>query len=903
MRFFTRFGPLAISIAVFLACESEGTPPPTAELFADPEVCDVPCEVVLDSGLEPAEGKVLTFTWDVGDGPAPGDARLLHTFETAGAHTVFVTASDGQSSTTDKTTVQVEAQPKAAGVIDAAGGSVSQDACTVTVPDGVTPQAFTLEVTKLPSMQEAAERVFRTERFTALGDACDVSMPLKSSTPVDVAVRDPEVEGLDPDELAWLVRAVAKPLPPSDQPELVFSPAPFADYVLLPVTKVDSDGTAHGDIYGRKRVQLVRLVAPLDLESQSPEAAILSKAVPTPLVLMNFMDAPTQITKQAYIDAISASVAEAHKVLVTEKKFMGPRGAVLVVVGKPKKAGLDGSVYIYDHDTIYLSHALPSANRIKKTVAHEYFHLIQNICSNKISNALNKKKDEWFKEGTAAWAMDEVFDQIPDSYYATQWYRFEDPLTKKASDADREVTYRTVGFWKWAEATNSDVIRRILEDRYVTTHMTVPGAPDLVENLEVTDYLSSLKKLWDKADFLEFTYQLRYAKEFDTEEDQNDGELWWTDPYCGEPKYVYVTDARSGEIEAGVVGDSEDNPLVIPFELKPHLTANALRIASPNLEGALRVRFPHTPNAPLEAYVLIHNDETYNLEKKSRIPDLRDGPTDDVSADFNSDKMAVILIVDPRWQYDTGGKPFKGEIEAWIEDPCGPIPQGAIQVSTTQALIDAVKSPGAIIQLAPGIYDPPIGSWEAPEYGPFMANLLMRNVTLIGAGQGATTIELPGGDLAALYTYNNGTLRNLTVDALPGSQVAALDHRSLTLCDVTFNFSSTHSYGVILNPWHGGSTAVALYNTTLSHPVGGTQGTGLWLQTCSSPDPVNINATIQDSEITGWYEGVLYDTGYGSCGSISLNTDCEGFANNNWNVLESNCPGEGEPCTANEKCP
>jgi hypothetical protein len=42
---------LAMPIVLFAGCESEGGAPPAAELFADPEVCDVPCEVVLDSSL------------------------------------------------------------------------------------------------------------------------------------------------------------------------------------------------------------------------------------------------------------------------------------------------------------------------------------------------------------------------------------------------------------------------------------------------------------------------------------------------------------------------------------------------------------------------------------------------------------------------------------------------------------------------------------------------------------------------------------------------------------------------------------------------------------------------------------------------------------------------------------
>ncbi|MBW2628026.1 MAG: hypothetical protein JRE45_10425 [Deltaproteobacteria bacterium] len=85
MRCFVGLASLLAVVLVPLAgCSSEGNEPPTADLFADPELCDVPCEVVLDSGILDAGGKSLTFTWDVGDGPVPGDPRLLHTFETAG---------------------------------------------------------------------------------------------------------------------------------------------------------------------------------------------------------------------------------------------------------------------------------------------------------------------------------------------------------------------------------------------------------------------------------------------------------------------------------------------------------------------------------------------------------------------------------------------------------------------------------------------------------------------------------------------------------------------------------------------------------------------------------------------------------------------------------------------------
>lgn len=52
MRSFLRLAlGLAMPVVLLASCEGEASAPPAAELFADPEVCNVPCEVVLDSSL------------------------------------------------------------------------------------------------------------------------------------------------------------------------------------------------------------------------------------------------------------------------------------------------------------------------------------------------------------------------------------------------------------------------------------------------------------------------------------------------------------------------------------------------------------------------------------------------------------------------------------------------------------------------------------------------------------------------------------------------------------------------------------------------------------------------------------------------------------------------------------
>jgi len=905
MRFLVRSWLfVSASFVLFHGCGNDGGGGvPSPEIFADPAVCDVPCEVLVDSGVETRAGDGLTFTWDVGDGPMEGDARLLHTFDAAGTHAITVTVSKGSTSTTDTVTVLAEAQPKTSGDVDVSGGSVSHGPCTVTVPVGIAPESFPIELTELPSMQVAGARRLGEGLFTALGSAFEVGTPAKSAVAFDIAVRDAEAAGADVGELAWLARLISRPVPLPDATEPPPSLAPVASYVLAPVTRVDGDGTAHGDIYGRSRVQLVRLSKPLDIQSSSVDAALALKQSIGLLVVVSVHDPPTSLSKQQYVDAILEGVKRSHDFLVNQKSFLWLQPSVHVYVVKSAN-GVVGEVPRHSSNTILMGNALGSAAHVKKVIAHEFFHLIQNWHSNKATRNSTKEKDAWFAEGTACWAMDEVYNDTQAFYHATPTGRFQYPLVKEATRATAKDGYQTVAFWKWAEIHNAEIVRAVLQDRFAKSHNII-GSSAIIENTVVSDYLSSFKALWpdvDRLEFLEFAYASLYEKDYDKEERRPD-ELWSNAaprPRLGPPKDVVPS--FNVTLKAGA-GDSEANAPNAAFKVQPHLSAELIEIQSEALEGKLHVRFPQGAE-PLDARVFVIDKASKELRDSYDIWDLSKKHPD-VTVSFDPDKLAMVLLVDPQWSYPSSTNPTTGKIKAWVDSPCGPLPSNVIDVSDDDELYAALTTApaGSVVLMAPGTYTPPIRLWDTDQYGPFNANLLLENITLIGAGEGATTLVLQGGDLAALYGYKNATLRNLTVDALPGSQVAALDHRNLTICDVTFNFSSTHAWGIILNPWHGGSTSVGLYNTVLSHPVGGTRGTGLFLQTCSSPDTVNLSATIQDSQISGWYEGVLYNTGYGSCGSVSLNTDCEGFSNNEWNVNEANCPAEGVPCTANEQCP
>jgi hypothetical protein len=899
-----------LPIAVIFGCDGEGGAPPAPELFADPERCDVPCEVVLDSGIE-AEGRMLTFTWDVGEGPIEGEERLLHRFEAAGTYEVSVTVSEGGQDTTDTITVRAEPQPKSDVLVDEAGGTVSQGAGTVTVPPDVAPEAVRVELTELPSMQEAAERLLGAGRFTAVGKAYQISMPLKTGTAIDIAVTNSEATSQNPANLAWLVRLVGTPVLPPDYPP-VSSRAPLVDYVLVPISRVDESGAAHGDIFARRRFQLVVVDEPLKGESFQIDATPASsptstpgrfstKASQPPFVRVFFWDPPTFLSNAEFASAAKMGVSESYRVLVGQMGFVAPEGTIDIVVGGLANGKWLGAVATNDHHTIRLIHTLIDEDQVMKIVAHEFFHLIQHLNTNQTSVLGYDQRDAWFAEGTSDWAMDEVFDALPNHYHPTRWQRFETRLNQEGKKSNLE--YETVGFWKWAESYRPGIIRQIVEHKYLLTHTTVAGARTMVENLELTDYLTSLKALWADVDFLTYVYDARYEKDFDTDETGN-LHLWGPKPYLGEQKRVHLHSEKDQLVAAEVVGNTASNPLKIGFTLKQRLTAEALRIGSLDLTGDLHIKLPVTPTAPLDAHVLILDASSREIEEEFIVRDLSKSHPD-VKASFDPNKQAVVFIAEGTWAHGIPDAPVSGEIEAWVDSPCGPLPSNVIDVSDDDELYAALTTApaGSVVLMAPGTYTPPIRSWDTDQYGPFDANLLLENVTLIGAGEGATTLVLQGGDRAALYGYKNTTLRNLTVDALSGSQVASLDHRNLTMCNVTFNFSSSHAWGIILNPWHGGSTSFNMYESSMIHPPGGTRGSGVFLQTCSSPDAVNLSATIKESQFSGWYLAVEYYTGYSSCGSISVDTDCLGFSGNTSNVLESYCPSEGAQCQAIEHCP
>jgi PKD repeat protein len=73
---------------------------PTASLAASPRAGAAPLSVALDaSGSEDADGEIVAFAWDLGDGQSGTGAALQHTFSLPGCYRVVLTVTDDDGAT------------------------------------------------------------------------------------------------------------------------------------------------------------------------------------------------------------------------------------------------------------------------------------------------------------------------------------------------------------------------------------------------------------------------------------------------------------------------------------------------------------------------------------------------------------------------------------------------------------------------------------------------------------------------------------------------------------------------------------------------------------------------------------------------------------------------------------
>ncbi len=235
--------------------------------------------------------------------------------------------------------------------------------------------------------------------------------------------------------------------------------------------------------------------------------------------------------------------------------------------------------------------------------------------------------------------------------------------------------------------------------------------------------------------------------------------------------------------------------------------------------------------------------------------------------------------------------------------PCGPLPGNVIQVTADDDLHDVLTAApgGSVILLAPGNYAPPIHDWTLPDDGGLWpSQALLVDVTLAGSGEGETTLSMTGDPYGAvgLSTYGSATIRDLTIEAREFWGVSCVNPENVTLCNVTVE--TYRNDAITWNPWPGRAlSSLTVYESTLRNV--GSQQSGAGVDLYCYEEGGDIRADIQKSHISGWLSGVSYTLSTEESCTISVSTDCEGFTDNESNVLRAMC--DPPTCEAQEECP
>ncbi len=825
-------------------------------LVADPARGPNPFVCVLTATTTGFSRAEVTYTYDFGDGQSEvsGNPGALHVFERDGDHTVTVTVSDGNTSASYSVNVVVEPFPTNSLNIGTAGGEVSLGRCRVTVPGGVLDGEVPFTLTELPSMASGAAKVLNGDDFVPIGSAYRLDTPLKSAQPlVTTLTYDPNElpQGYSSSNLGVLVRNIGLPV---IKDSAIASPGrPWnAVYMALPVSQSRKSSAVEFNRYEGSTFQLVAMRHPLASETlDSGKSGLM------PLIVIVFNETPPN--QSEYRAAVVESINKTYQELVAGRGFPGPTGTLTIVVGKMQKETYDGYVLNDDHHTMYLRSTLSPVGKVKKVIPHEFLHLVQNLCNNATSTYRYHDLNAWFKEGTAEWACDEVYDDFPGYYNAPWWNRFYRPVNEEGYDGSLE--YQTVGFWKWVESQRPGTILSTLLNQQLRTH-TMQADGRWVENANQYTFQDTFTEVWPDMPFGDFVTAIKYRKDFEADEVNTDD--LWSGEKLGAP---YEVDYDAGgliELSEGH-GDSEDNAVTVEYTLEQYMSLDTKVLQSAELSGVLHLRFLQT-SEPLNARVLLESSGLGTANPYT-LDDLSTGDRE-LNLPFKEGAKVIVLPFDARHDVDSGDNFNEGRFKAWIESPCSGTTGTVTEVSTAAELVEATESVGAgnTIRIAAGTYVLPA---DRPSPAGYKASLVIDGLTLIGAGQGVTNLDIK-------YFYVSGKsvrLQNMTIrsDSSEAFDIRAVNQFSM--CNVTVVGTDWLLYGVTyrppLGPGNTGQYSMTLKDCTITtrpDPFGvGT--TGVKIYGCDISDdncriegkPVQydaVNLSIINTSIQGFKYGV-----------------------------------------------
>lgn len=657
-------------VALFAGCPPEPyfEHPPYVNLRLDPLSGEAPLDVVCTADAFDADGDKLTYEWVFGDGTGgAGKSTMLHTYTRHGFYSVSVSVSDGRHTSISGRPLQVTPYRGESGEIGLNGGSIEQESifgcrfATMIVPPGVAPEPTLFSFSEWPSLAALDEKQRKSERFQWVGSAYRVDFPLKTSLPISVLIGYDDAllpPGAVPENLVVIQRLIALQEHAENAPA-AGERAVLADNVPLTAVIDPEARTIQFDLYAGALVQLAVVDEPFEM-AQFGFGTTEADSEYGHSAYVVFEDPPDN--PEWFLSVLEDGLRQAWRVLVFERGFRAASAPLRVIV-RDLSDTVPGLLYLTDDATICLNRNPANLGEMMKTIAHLYFHTLQNTANNYRSKIDNFIRNQWFIEGTACWAADEVFDDIPGGYHATRPGRFRAPLD--TADYDGRTEYQTVAFWKWAEAENPGIIRAaLLAHCGITHHLDLGGT--LRENALPVPFKETFVELWPEADFAAFACAALFRKHFETDEIQA-GDLW-SDDALGAPGMRSADPENTYVLQPGLPGDSAEDPLVIYYEVQPALAADWFRLKAGNgaaLSGTLNIAFDPVPGeAPLDAAVC-----AFQLGDIAPIAVLRDlrQPHPNITGWFTEGVEAGVFVVDPRWEDAVGGTICRGRFAVWVQ--------------------------------------------------------------------------------------------------------------------------------------------------------------------------------------------------------------------------------------------
>ncbi|OEU64979.1 MAG: hypothetical protein BBJ57_09060 [Desulfobacterales bacterium PC51MH44] len=812
------------------------------------------------------------------------------------------------------------------------GGMLRFDRFEVTVPPDVLAEPVEISVTELPSQAEEVAKDLDPARAQPIGPAFQFEAPFFSNEPLTLSLSYDENDippGFEAQNLAILIRLKGYP---EFFGSMSMRESPIVMFVPLPAQVDEQNRKVQVHIFAGGTFQIVALAEPLEvfevasldtkpqhlfkrafarlmmlLNPFSVKEAIAQPQVPLNPFRVIFWEVPANWTltdRDKFKADILAGLNSAYQKLVLEKGFPAPLAQVTVHVRKIPGLHM-AEVSSWSPLYIVIDPFKEPIKPIQSLMAHEYFHVIQMWNSNYIFVSDQVYFDnEWFEEGTADWAMDEVFDNVSGHYNAPTGERFHAPLNTN-DPSYTEETYETVAFWKWLETKAPGSIRAMIEHHRSLTHSSISSL-GLIKNMKEARYLDSLTYLHPDLNFLMFVTDALYWKNF--EKDESDLlDLWGL---LGDPKDV-PEDLHAPEyiftLEKCGPGDGEANKLKIPYTVYSHLAADVFIIdtweGEEALSGTLHVEFekPDGPTAQeFVAAVILRDTHKQKLVKKL-------STTREVTFGFGPGSEVVVIIVDPQWKAPFQPDPFGyGDVNVWVEPCGGETPPGAFtwNVSSEQELYNAVDNAccGDTILLAPGRYWLPGRS----DYPQIYSLNIEKGVTIAGSGPLETTIVLSG-NLSGIFigtwpgVIEQATFRDLRIDDRSDFGLWVWGNvRRFSLCNVIVVSSQRQRqhHGLMFSPFSI-AEKLELHGTDFVCQDCQPYCKAIMIDPVDWPGRFNVEVEMRDSSIWNWDIGVsIYSTDFGD---VTLDIDCTKIFGNQWNVVEwFDCDPR---CTAREHCP